>query len=69
MQKDQFKNVTFNKIIRAIILFFSIYFVMKYGTIGKIGYDEIVMVASTGIIVQVFLDIYRPIVSVVVYSR
>jgi len=52
----------FIKLLRAIILFFSIYFVCKYGTIGKIPYNEIVMIGSVAVLVQTLLDIYRPLV-------
>lgn len=61
MQKNKF-NTTLIKIIRAFILFTSIYFVMKYFTIGKIPYNEIIMVCSTAVLIQIFLDIYRPII-------
>jgi hypothetical protein len=59
-----FKNVVLIKIIRAIILFFAIYFVVKYCTVGKIPYSEIIMIGSTAVLVQTLLDIYRPIVSI-----
>ncbi len=59
---DQFKNNILIKLTRGIILFFSIYFVMKYCTIGKIPYDEIIMIGCTGVIVQILLDIYRPLI-------
>ena len=51
------------KIIRAIILFISIYFVTKYFTIGKIPYNEIIMICSSAVLIQVLLDIYRPIIT------
>lgn len=59
---DHFKNSALIKLTRGIILFFSIYFVMKYCTIGKIPYNEIIMVGVIGVIVQILLDIYRPVV-------
>jgi hypothetical protein len=62
MNQYNFNNITIIKIIRAIILFISIYFVMKYFTIGKIPYNEIIMVSSTAILIQTILDIYRPII-------
>ena len=65
---DHFKNSALIKLTRGIILFFSIYFVMKYCTIGKIPYNEIIMIGFTGVIVQILLDIYRPIV-VINYNK
>ena len=62
MNQNNFKNITMAKIIRAIILFISIYFVMKYFTIGKIPYTEICMIGCTAVLVQTLLDIYRPII-------
>jgi len=62
MKENNFNNIIIIKIIRAIILFISIYFVMKYFTIGKIPYNEIIMVSSTAVLIQTILDIYRPIV-------
>ena len=50
------------KLLRAIILFLSIYFVSKYFTVGKIPYNEIVMICSIAVLVQTLLDIYRPLV-------
>lgn len=50
------------KLIRAIILFASIYFVMKYFTTGKIPYSEICMIASVAVLVQTLLDIYHPVI-------
>jgi hypothetical protein len=50
------------KIIRSIIIFLAIYFSMKYMTVGKIPYNEIFMIASIAVIVQILLDIYRPII-------
>lgn len=64
MSPNNFKNIVLIKIIRAIILFFAIYFVVKYCTIGKIPYNEIIMIGSTAILVQTLLDIYRPIISI-----
>lgn len=52
----------FIKLLRAIILFFSIYFVSKYFTVGKIPYNEIVMIGSVAVLVQTLLDIYRPLI-------
>lgn len=52
----------FIKLLRAIILFFSIYFVSKYFTVGKIPYNEIVMIGSIAVLVQTLLDIYRPLI-------
>ena len=65
---DHFKNSGLIKLTRGIILFFSIYFIMKYCTIGKIPYNEIIMVGCTGVIVQILLDIYRPVV-VIKYNK
>ncbi len=62
MNQNNFNNIITIKIIRAIILFISIYFVMKYFTIGKIPYNEIIMVSSTAVLIQIILDIYRPII-------
>lgn len=56
------ENVIVIKIIRAFILFISLYIILKYFTIGKIPYNEIFMISSTAIIVQILLDIYRPII-------
>ena len=50
------------KIIRASILFISLYITLKYLTVGKIPYNEIFMICSTAIIIQTLLDIYRPII-------
>ena len=50
------------KIIRASILFISLYIALKYLTVGKIPYNEIFMICSTAIIIQTLLDIYRPII-------
>lgn len=57
-------NISTNliKIIRAIIMFISIYFVTKYFTIGKIPYNEIIMICSSAVLVQILLDMYRPII-------
>jgi hypothetical protein len=62
MKQNKFDNIITIKLIRAIIIFISIYFVMKYFTIGKIPYSEIIMVSSTAVLVQTILDIYRPII-------
>jgi hypothetical protein len=62
MNQNYFDNTITIKIIRAVILFISIYFVMKYFTIGKIPYNEIIMIASTAVLIQTILDIYRPII-------
>jgi hypothetical protein len=62
MNQKKFNNIIIIKIIRAIILLITIYFVMKYFTIGKIPYSEILMVASSAVLVQTLLDIYRPII-------
>jgi hypothetical protein len=62
MNQNNFNNIIIIKIIRAIILFISIYFVMKYFTIGKIPYNEIIMVGSSAVLIQTLLDIYRPII-------
>jgi len=62
MHYNHFKNIVLIKIIRSFILFLSIYFVTKYFTIGKIPYDEIIMISSSAVIVQILLDIYRPII-------
>ena len=50
------------KIIRAFILFISIYFVLKYFTSGKIPYSEIFMICSSAISIQTLLDIYQPVI-------
>jgi hypothetical protein len=50
------------KIIRALILFISIYLVLKYLTSGKIPYSEILMISSSAVFVQTLLDIYQPVV-------
>jgi hypothetical protein len=55
-------NVIIIKIIRAFILFILLYFVLKYSTTGKIPYNEIFMICSTATIIQILLDIYRPII-------
>ena len=57
-----FKNITLIKIVRASIMFFGIYFITKYFTIGKIPYNEIIMICSSAVIIQILLDIYRPII-------
>jgi hypothetical protein len=57
-----FDNVALIKIIRAIILFITIYFITKYFTIGKIPYNEIIMICSSTVLIQTLLDIYRPII-------
>lgn len=62
MKSNNSNNTIQIKIIRAIIIFFAIYFTMKYMTVGKIPYNEIIMIASIAVIVQVLLDIYRPII-------
>jgi hypothetical protein len=62
MFKNKLESTITIKIIRAIILFISVYFVMKYFTIGKIPYNEIIMIACTAVFVQTLLDIYRPII-------
>ena len=62
MKQIKFNNTITIKFIRAIIIFISIYFVMKYFTIGKIPYGEIIMVSSVAVLVQTILDIYRPII-------
>lgn len=62
MNKNNINNIVVIKIIRAIILFISIYFVMKYFTTGKIPYTEIIMICSSAILVQTLLDIYRPVI-------
>lgn len=50
------------KIIRAFILYISLYIALKYFTIGKIPYNEIFMICSIAVIIQTLLDIYRPII-------
>jgi len=50
------------KCIRAIIMFLSMYLILKYSTIGKIPYLEIIMICSYSIIIQTLLDIYQPII-------
>jgi hypothetical protein len=55
-------NIQLLKIIRAIILFLSIYFITKYGTTGKIPYSEIIMISSSAVLIQTLLDIYKPLI-------
>ena len=55
-------NIQLLKIIRAIILFLSVYFITKYGTTGKIPYSEIMMIASSTVLIQTLLDIYKPLI-------
>ena len=62
MNSKNSNNTIQIKIIRAIIIFIAIYFSMKYMTVGKIPYNEIIMIASTAVIIQILLDIYRPII-------
>ena len=62
MVQNNFDNIVLIKIIRALILYIGLYFVIKYFTIGKIPYNEINMICSTGILIQTILDIYRPII-------
>ena len=50
------------KTIRALILFISMYFVLKYSTTGKIPYTEIFMICSSTVGIQTLLDIYQPII-------
>jgi len=50
------------KLIRAIILFLCIYLVCKYLTSYKLPYTEIILIASSAVIIQILLDIYRPII-------
>jgi hypothetical protein len=62
MKSKNSNNMIQIKVIRAVIIFIAIYFTMKYMTIGKIPYNEIIMIASTAVIIQILLDIYRPII-------
>ncbi len=55
-------KLTLKKIIRALILFISIYLVLKYFTSGKIPYNEIFMICSSAVAIQTLLDIYQPII-------
>lgn len=55
-------NIMFVKIVRSIILFISLYLILKYLTSGKIPYSEILMICSSAISIQILLDIYRPII-------
>ena len=55
-------NIILIKIIRALIPFLTIYFVLKYCTIGKMQYNEIFMICSSSIFIQTLLDIYYPII-------
>jgi hypothetical protein len=55
-------NIILIKITRAFIQFLTIYFVLKYCTMGKIPYPEIIMICSTVILTQTLLDIYQPII-------
>jgi hypothetical protein len=64
MNRNYFKNIILIKIIRAIIMFLFIYFIVKYFTIGKIPYNEIFMICSSSVFIQTLLDIYRPIISI-----
>ena len=57
-------KLTIKKIIRALILFISMYFVLKYCTTGKIPYNEICMIGSSAVAIQTLLDIYQPIILV-----
>jgi hypothetical protein len=68
MYQDNFKNIILIKITRSIIMFLTIYFITKYFTIGKMPYNEIIMIGSTAVITQILLDIYRPIV-VIEYDK
>jgi hypothetical protein len=54
------KNRITLKLVRAVILFFSLYFVTKYFTTGKMPYKEIIMISATAVLVQTLLDIYGP---------
>lgn len=54
------KNRITLRLVRAIILFFSLYFVTKYFTTGKMPYREIIMISATAVLVQTVLDIYGP---------
>jgi hypothetical protein len=56
------QNLILIKIIRASILFISMYLVLKYCTQGKIPYSEIFMIASSSVFVQTLLDIYQPLI-------
>ena len=49
-------------------MFLTIYFITKYFTIGKMPYNEIIMIGSTAVITQILLDIYRPII-VIEYDK
>ena len=62
INQDKFKDIFLIKIIRGIIMFLSIYFIMKYFTVGKIPYNEIIMIASASVLIQILLDIYRPLI-------
>lgn len=68
MYQDNFKNIILIKITRSIIMFLTIYFITKYFTIGKMPYNEIIMIGSTAVITQILLDIYRPII-VIEYDK
>jgi len=52
------------KIIRTLILFISIYFILKYFTSGKIPYNDIFMIGSSTVLIQTLLDIYQPIIMI-----
>ncbi len=52
------------KIIRILILFISIYFILKYFTSGKIPYNDIFMIGSSTVLIQTLLDIYQPIIMI-----
>ena len=56
------RKLIFIKIIRASIIFFYMYLILKYCTQGKIPYNEIFMISSSAVLIQSILDIYQPIV-------
>lgn len=57
-------NTIMIKIMRATILFLIIYLSTKYLTTGKIPEKELLMISSIGVITQILLDTYRPIISI-----
>ena len=62
MSKNNNNKIILIKLIRSIILFISVFFIIKYNTIGKIPYNEIIMICSFTVFIQTMLDIYRPII-------
>jgi hypothetical protein len=57
-------NIKLIKTIRTLIMFLTLYFIIKYCTIGKIPYNEIFMICCSAILTQMLLDIYYPIIKI-----